>query len=42
MQLVNGAQFLNINVLSSLFAATAVPVFATVIVSSTSIYASLY
>ena len=41
MQVVNGAQFLNITFLSTSFGAPAVPVFETVIVPLTSIYASL-
>ena len=41
MQLENGTQFLNITFLSASFGAEAVPVFATVIVPLTSIYASL-
>ena len=41
MKLVNGAQFLNIAFLSALFGTIAVPVFATVIVPSTSICPSL-
>ena len=41
MQAVHDVQFLNITFLSALFGTGAVPVFATVIVSLISIYASL-
>ena len=41
MQLVNSAQFLNVNFLSKLSAATAAAVFATVMVPTIRIYASL-
>ena len=42
MQLVNGAQFLNITFLSLLFGAAAVPVLLTVIFPLTSMYASIF
>ena len=42
MQLVNGAQFLSITFLSTLFAAVAAAVFPTDIVPLASIYGSLY
>ena len=41
MQLVHGAQFLNITILFLLFGAAAVPVLLTVIVPLTSMHASL-
>ena len=41
MQLVNGARFLNITFLSLSLGTAAVPVFETVIVTLTSMYASL-
>ena len=41
MQVINGAQFLNITFLFLLFGDAAVPVFVTVIVPLTCMYASL-
>ena len=41
MQLINGAQYLSITFLFLLFGAAAVPVFGTVIVPLTCMYASI-